>query len=356
MTSKARLFATATLLGIALLAPPAGSQPASDPKAAQPTKEARAEAGTRFRKGSELFNEGDYQAALIEFRRAYELAPTYQVLYNIGQVYFQLLDYANALTSFERYLTEGGDKVADKRKDEVKREIEKLRARIATLDITTTPPEAEIAIDDIPVGRTPLAKPLMVSAGRHKITASKDGFRAVTKLIEVAGADSLKIPLELPELKAGTPTPPPTATTSTAITPPPPPPSATVTTQPPRPPPPEERGIPWAGWAVTGALGAGAVITGVLALGASSELKTLRTSVGQSRDSLDSAQTKVTALALTTDILAGCAVIAGGVSLYLTITSGPVTPDEAAPAKAGRLQPTVRVGATPGGVQVFGSF
>jgi len=212
MTSKSRLIAIATALGIALTTLPAGSQPAA------PTKEARDEAKSRFLKGLDLFKEGDYQAALIEFRRANELAPNYNVLYNIGQVYFQLTDYPNALMSLERYLKEGGDQVSAKRREEVQKDIDKLRARIANLDITTNVPEVDIAIDDISQGRTPFQKPLMVGAGRHRITASKEGFRSVTKVIEVAGADSLKIPLELQEQRSNTPPPPATTGTSWATT------------------------------------------------------------------------------------------------------------------------------------------
>ena len=49
-----------------------------------PTKAQQQEAATRFKKGLDLFKDGDYQASLIEFRRANELAPNYNVLYNIG--------------------------------------------------------------------------------------------------------------------------------------------------------------------------------------------------------------------------------------------------------------------------------
>jgi hypothetical protein len=353
MTSKSRLIAIATVLGLALssVSVPAGSQPAT------PTKEQRDEAKTRFLKGLDLFREGDYQAALIEFRRANELAPNYNVLYNIGQVYFQLTDYPNALTSLERYLKEGGDQVSAKRREEVQRDIDKLRARIAYLDVTTNVAEVDIAIDDISQGRTPLAKPLMVGAGRHRITASKEGYRTVTKVVEVAGADSLKIPLELQEQKSGTPAP----TNTTPVTPPPVPTgtaTTTATTAPTRPPVVDEgSGIPWAGWAVTGALAAGAVVTGVLALSASSELETQRSQVGATRETLDAQSSKVGTLALVSDILTGCAVVAGGVSLYFTVTAGPSKPSDAkeGTTPAAGLQ-KVRVGLVPGGVNLSGQF
>src|SRR6185369_13528930 len=121
-TPRIALLAAALALGV-----PAISSTAE----AAPTKEQQHEAATRFKKGIELFKEGDYQAALIEFRRANEIAPNYAVLYNIGQVYFQLQDYAGALTALERYLSEGGKNVPTARRTEVEKDIEKLKSRVA---------------------------------------------------------------------------------------------------------------------------------------------------------------------------------------------------------------------------------
>lgn len=363
MTSTARLLAIATTLSIALTPLTASSQSGGGeaaPAAKEPTKEAREEARVRFLKGLDLFREADYHAALIEFRRAYELAPNPSVLYNIGQVYFQLQDYANALTSLERYLAEAGKNVPAARRADVEKDIEKLRSRVANLDISANVPDVEIAVDDVVVGRTPLAKPIMVSAGRHKITASKEGFRTATRVVEVASADSLKVPLELIEQKVGGPTPPPDTTAKNVPPPPLPTATATGTVSTPPPPPPQGRGIPWAGWAVTGGLAAGAVITGVLALGASSDLAEQRNAPAQTRESLDDAASKVSTLALVSDIFTGCAVVAGGISLVLTITSGPSSSDRSGPSPAPKAGSTgfqtVRVGVLPGGLQVSGSF
>ena len=49
---------------IGSMAAPSFAQPAA------PTAAAKTEAATRFKKGLDLFKDGDYQAALIEFRRA----------------------------------------------------------------------------------------------------------------------------------------------------------------------------------------------------------------------------------------------------------------------------------------------
>jgi hypothetical protein len=320
-----------------------------------PTKEQTKEAGTRFKKGLDLFKDGDYQAALIEFRRAYELAPNYNVLYNIGQVYFQLQDYPNALTALQRYIAEGGKSIPSSRHADVDRDIEKLLARVANFEIVTTVPDADITIDDIAVGKSPLAKPILVSAGKHKIAISKAGFTATTKIIEIASSETQKVPIDPVKIEVAPP-PPPIA---------PPPETGTVTvppTEPPPPPtpPPPTRSVPWAGIAITGGLTIGATVMGILALGASSSLATERANPTATRSSLDSAHDKTVAYALVTDILAGGAIIGFGVTLYVGLREpkkDSATPPTTAPAPAPATSfTTVRVGMGPGGVQLLGTF
>ena len=325
------------------------------------TAAAQTEAASRFKKGLELFKDGDYQAALIELRRANELAPNYNVLYNIGQVYFQLQDYPNALHSLERYMQEGGKNIDPKRRAEVEKDVDKLRARVANLEIVVNVPDADVTIDDVSAGKTPLPKTVLVSAGRHRIVISKVGFASITKVVEIASAELQKVPVDLVETKAATAATPPVvvdpgsgATQSTPI------PQVPLPLTIPDQPPPPARSVPVVGWVVTGGLAAGAVVTGILALGASGDLKTLRTTGTPTADGLDSARSKTQTLALVTDILTGCAVVAGGITLYFTIAGGSSSPEAkpaAAPPPAGAFyKPTLNVGINPGGVSLLGTF
>ena len=54
------------------------------------------DAEERFQRGVKLFDDGDFKLALIEFQRSYALAHNYRVLYNIGQVEFQIGAFASA--------------------------------------------------------------------------------------------------------------------------------------------------------------------------------------------------------------------------------------------------------------------
>lgn len=175
-----------------------------------PSKEAVREAEGHFKRGVELYGERDYKGALVEFKRAYQIAPSPSVLYNIGQTQFQLQSYAAALPALEQYAAEG--KPTGARKKEVEASIATLRARVGTLDIASNVEGADVTVDEESVGKTPLPKPVLVSVGTRKIVVSAEGFPPATRSVDVAAGDALHLSVELTK-------PPP---------PPPPPPSAHV--------------------------------------------------------------------------------------------------------------------------------
>jgi hypothetical protein len=282
----------------AVLAQAPPPQPAS--QAAQPaqaTPQARADAEAHFKRGLELFDEDDFQGARIEFARAYQIAPNYRVLYNLGQVNFQLQDYVDALKAFERYLAEGANAITPERRQEVERDVAKLRLRVASVAVTA-PPGAVISVDGAPVGTAPLPGPVHVSAGRRVVRAVAPGRETVERTLELAGGDSARLDL------VGQPS------TDTGPTPPPSP-EPTPSTSP-----------PWLLWGLTGALVAGAAVTGVLALSASSSASDIRNKGGSFSD-YDSAEQRMRTLSVTTDIIGGVAIVVAGIATYLTVTAGP---------------------------------
>jgi hypothetical protein len=156
-----------------------------------------ARARQHFRRGVQLYEEDDFRAALIEFNRAYQLAPNPAVLYNVGQSYYQLRDYAGALTTLERYMHEAAGQIADDRRAQVQTELQELRGRVAHVTVRSNVDGADLAIDDTPVDHALPHDPLLVGAGRHKLTASKRGYVATTRVVDIAGGDDVDIRLDL---------------------------------------------------------------------------------------------------------------------------------------------------------------
>jgi hypothetical protein len=319
----------------------AAALPAVPSASAQPSAKALAEARTRYEKGKQLYGEGAFEAALAELQRSYELAPSYKILYNIALVQRARNDFAGALHAYEKYLSDGGKELAASRKQEVQKELDTLKSLVARADIKTNVPDADVSIDDVPAGKSPL-NAFVLNPGSHRISATKEGRQAAVKVIKVAGGDSVTVDLDLPEgsspqptgTGAGTVAPPPT---DTGTAPPPPTDTGTGTSQPP-PLPPPSRGPVWLGWVVTGALAIGAGVTGGLAVSKAGSHTELRKQPGVTADQLDASRRDAKTLAVVTDVLIPCAVVAGALSLYFSVRT-------VEPAKTGAA--SLRLGASP---------
>ncbi len=270
-----------------------------------PSEAQKAEARARYERGLKLYDQGAYEAALVEMRRAYELHPTFKILYNLGLIHKQLNDHAAALDAFNGYLNEGGKKVDPKRHAEVEKYLGELKPLVATITVQVDVSGAEVSVDDLAIGISPLTGPITVNAGKRKVSAKLAGKPAATKVLTVAGSDAVTVKLELDEPKA----------TSTTTAPP-----ATTTATTPKPAEPSEPGrpVPWLAWGVTGALAVGAGTVGILALTSSSDLADKRSTPNTTRDDLDAASSRTKTYAVVTDILIVGTVAAAGVSLYLT--------------------------------------
>ncbi|NUO50729.1 MAG: PEGA domain-containing protein [Polyangiaceae bacterium] len=292
------------------------------------------EASERFRAGVGFYKTRDYAAALVEFKRAYELAPNYRVLFNLGQTSQELNDYASALNAFEQYLAEGGKEVDAKRRAQVEGWIADLKKKVGTLSIETNVEGAEILVDDVSVGTTPLDKPVVVNAGRRKLSATATDHTPVQRMIDVAGQDEKTIKLELVPTNVKKDQPPP---------PPPPP------------PPPAEPEIPVAAWVVLGLTGAAGIATAVmggLALSARSDLDDELAKFPGNRTAIEDAQSKTKSFAIGTDV-AGALTIAGAAATGIIIgvaLSGSGSADTEAEKTA------VRLDVAPTGFVIQGGF
>ena len=298
---------------------------------AAPSDEAR----TRFKKGLALTAAGKVAEALVEFQGAYDLSPNWKILYNVGQCSKHVGDHARALAAFERYLAEGRDQVQKPRRAEVEKEIAELEGLVGTIELVTAAAGAEVELDGKGRGKAPLAEPLVVTAGRHKLALVKEGATPATKEIDVARGANVKVELDF----AGAP-------------------AASGPVAAPNPAPAEPDGgrrdhSTWitVGWIATGAFVVGAGVTGTLALVMSSDVADTAYAGPYSTapPDLQSKASTVDTLAIVTDVLGGAAILGAGATIYLMITN-----DGPAPPKTGGGG--LAVGLAPGGASLRGTF
>jgi hypothetical protein len=296
------LLAAASIL---LVAPAA--QGAAPP--AEATEASRREAAERFDRALTLYHEGNFAAALVELRVAYELVPSYKVLYDIAQVEFELKDYAGALTAFQMYLAEGGSQVPADRRAAVEKHVAELVTRVSNVTIVTSVPGVTLAVDDAPISRSPLPGPVLLSAGRHTVTGSKEGYAPVTVRVDVAGAHDTRVTLDLMATGPGAPAAPtPIAAQVTPL-----PSSAPAPETPPAP-----FSIPrlaWIGAGTAGALAIGAVATGSVALAKSNDLTRSPPPTATAQSQRDTVKTYATV----TDVLWVTAAVTLGATVVYTL-------------------------------------
>jgi len=141
------------------------------------------------------FEELRYEEAAVLFARAYDIKPSWKLLFNIGQSLAAAKDYGRALNAFERYLAEGGDDVTDTRMAEVDQELARLRKLVGYVKITA-PRGARIAIDGIDRGEAPFASELPLSIGVEHTVVMADGDREQTETIAVRAGATTEVRFE----------------------------------------------------------------------------------------------------------------------------------------------------------------
>lgn len=314
--TAAVVLATSILTeGLALAAPPAKT-PTSAPSAAAPPGPTTKieEARQHFERGVKLYEDKAYDAARAEFMRAYELAPTYRLLYNLGLIQKAQSDFVGALGSFRTYLKEGGVDIESARLAEVGETITELEKRVARLQIKANVTAPEIMIDDV------ATKPdadgyVLANPGRRRVTVSKTGKLPITRAVDVTGSDTTTLDFKLEDNRA-----------------------VVVVSN---------RRVPWVLWGVALGLGAVATGTGIWALSTKSELQDTKDSnATPNPDDLSSLSTKATVLGITTDVLAVGAIAVGGVAAYYTIKWG----------KESESGQNVGFGIGPGRASIIGTF
>ncbi|MFS8067183.1 MAG: PEGA domain-containing protein, partial [Byssovorax sp.] len=171
------------------LAQSKSAAPASPPLSASLTGLARAE----YEAGKLLYQDGDFQNALVKFQRVHELSRDDRLLWNIAVCEKNLRRYTRVLATLERYLEGAGPLLSVADRQEAKDLADAARPLVSALRVTVTEPGAVIVVDDDKVGVSPLAAPVLLDLGKRRIRVQKAGFKPFERPLQVAGGTALTI-------------------------------------------------------------------------------------------------------------------------------------------------------------------
>jgi hypothetical protein len=291
--------------------------------------EARREAASHFLNGVALFEEEDYQGAVVEFEQAFETVPNPTVLYNLAQAHLALRDYVAARATLRQYLEWPGAQLSEERRESVRFQIETLERRIGSIRVEVNIEGARITVDGIERGTSPLEGPLPVATGRHQVVVSAPGYRDVSETASVAGGAEVTLRVVLEEVESR-------VTVIRAQEP-----SYAARTA----------GQVIFGLGVASAIGAGIGLG--FALVARDEVETETARVPAKEEAALAARDRLASAALATDVLTGGALVFGALGLVLWIVddnSGGASDEE------DDTSATVAVSGGPRGIIVSGRF
>jgi hypothetical protein len=322
--------------------------------------DAASEARTRYERAVKLYEDGVYDAALVEFSRAYQLNPSYKVLYNLGQVRVAMLDFAGALEAFQQYLRDGGGQIPNARVEAVTQELSRLEQRVGRLTIQTDLSGVEVLVDDVLVGTTPLPGSVLVNSGMRRVTVRDSDHVPQTQRVSIAGGERSQVTFTLS-------TRPPSATSMESTR------SVPQTTPPRVQAAPVELGpaastaddaasgprkrslLTYTLSSVTAGLALSAGALAIAALVKNSKLDERRDRPGEDLQSFDDDRTRLRRVARAADGLALSALVGVGVSIWLWLR--PERRDGEADARSAAQDRTrVSLGLTATGIQLTGDF
>lgn len=144
----------------------------------------------------ELFDDGNYEAALVEYQQIYKESANPRVLYNIGVCWKERKYYSQAVAAWEKQLSFKA-KLPKAEADRAESALETVRAFVTTLELESNQAGAKVIIKDLEVGKTPIAGPITVDVGPNKIVLEKEGFARVERTIDIPKGKPAKAVLNM---------------------------------------------------------------------------------------------------------------------------------------------------------------
>lgn len=158
---------------------------------------------SRIDNGRKAFARGDYDAAIQEFKAAFEIKPTSAVLFNIAKSYERLARYEEAIDFYKQYLDL--DPNAPDRADveeQVRRLQKSIRERFQELSVSSNPPGADIYLDDRNTGLQGQTNfRFKVQPGPHTLYLDLNGYEPVKRDFVMPDDKPLALEFELKKLE-----------------------------------------------------------------------------------------------------------------------------------------------------------
>ncbi len=157
----------------------------------------RDEARRLFAQGNKLRKRGDHEGALLKFRAAYRLVPSFKIDLNIAFTLYDLRRHAGAAEAFSRFLRKGAGKSPPRMVRLARARLRKLRRLVASVRVDCTVAGAAVTINGRKRGVTPLPTEVYVSPGTTLLEVARAGYKPLSLTLELSGGEHVERAVEL---------------------------------------------------------------------------------------------------------------------------------------------------------------
>ena len=146
--------------------------------------------------GNRLSERGLFLDALNKYKKARLIYPSSKIDLNIGSTLDALGRRPEAATYLARFLLQKGD-ASDKVVQQVRTFLEGIKKKVGSVEVTCPEEGATVKVDGRVIGTTPLAVPIFLEPGEHRLIVTKGAAGAFEKAVRLAAGqhDKLDAPL-----------------------------------------------------------------------------------------------------------------------------------------------------------------
>jgi hypothetical protein len=195
MQSMRLLFASSTMLAVALAGVPAG---------AQSTDADRARADTLFREGQDLMTAGQVPTACAKLEESQRLDPKIGRLLNLAYCHEQLGRTATAWNEYNQAAALALQTKQSEREQFARKQANTLAHRLSflQLDLKAAGEVTEVAVDGASLSRDQWRVPFPVDPGDHALTFGAAGHKTRSQTVAVSAPGTMRVAVEALEAEA----------------------------------------------------------------------------------------------------------------------------------------------------------
>lgn len=187
---------TALWLSMAVTTVAASSSGQTPPQAPPSNDGNGAQAARHYEDGVAAAKLSHWARAYESFRTAWKLKQHFQIAANLGRAELKLGKYRDAAEHLAYFLREAQG-VSLEERQAAQAMLNEARAKVGAVTILVDRQEAEVLIDGVAVGKSPMGREVFVEPGRRTVEAKRRGFGDDRRSLDVAAGSSPRVLLTL---------------------------------------------------------------------------------------------------------------------------------------------------------------